>query len=126
MGVLRPVVHHQQHARGRKALDQAVEEGLRLAVQPVEVFEDYEERLHLALAQEQALERVERAAPALARLRFLLGLVRGHVEEPEEDWNGGAQGVVERQDLARDLLADAPLVVVILDAEVGLEHLADG
>jgi hypothetical protein len=38
--VLRPVVDGKEDGRGRQALDQAVEERLRLAVDPVQVFED--------------------------------------------------------------------------------------
>jgi hypothetical protein len=80
--VLGPVVDHEEHARGGQALHEAVEEGLRLAVHPVEILEDDEERLHLALAQEQALEGVEGAATALARIRLLpVRVVHRHVEE---------------------------------------------
>jgi hypothetical protein len=53
-------------AGGGQALHQAVQEGLRLRVDPVEILEHEQQRLHLALAQEEALEGIE---DALAPLR---------------------------------------------------------
>ena len=69
--VLGAVVDEEQEAGRRQALDQAVESGLGLGVDPVEVLEDDEERLDLALPQEQPLERVEGPLPALRRVERL-------------------------------------------------------
>ena len=44
----------------REALHQTVEEGLGLGVDPVQVLEDQEQGLDLALAQEQSLDGRER------------------------------------------------------------------
>ena len=63
--VLRAVVDQQEQAGGRQALDQAVEQGLRLGIDPVQVFEDQQQGLHLAFAQQQALEGLEGALAAL-------------------------------------------------------------
>ncbi len=57
--VLRAVVDEEQEPGRRQALDQAVEERLRLGVDPVEVLEDDQERLDLALPQEEPLQGVE-------------------------------------------------------------------
>ena len=67
--VLRAIVDQQQEAGGRQALDQAIEQGLRLRINPVQILEDQQQRLLLALAQEHALEGVERALAALRRDR---------------------------------------------------------
>ncbi len=67
--VLGPVVDQQQQARGAEALHQAVEQGLGLAIDPVQILEHHQQRLHLALAQQQALDRVERALAALGRVQ---------------------------------------------------------
>src|SRR6185503_12255460 len=56
VGVLRPVVDQEQQARGRERLDQAVEERLSLGVDPVEILEDQQKRLLLALTEEQAAQ----------------------------------------------------------------------
>ena len=48
--VLRAVVDEQEQAGGGQALDQAVEDRLGLGVDPVQVLEDQEQRLYLALA----------------------------------------------------------------------------
>jgi hypothetical protein len=38
--VLRAVAHQEEHLGGRKALDQAVQQGLGLGIAPVEIFKD--------------------------------------------------------------------------------------
>ena len=63
--VLGAVVDQEQEAGGPEALHEAVQQGLGLAVDPVQVLEDHQQRLHLALPQQQALDRVERALAAL-------------------------------------------------------------
>ena len=66
--VLGTVVDQQQQAGRGQALHQAVEQGLRLGVDPVQVFKHQEQRLHLAFAQQHALEGVERVLAALRRI----------------------------------------------------------
>ena len=61
---------------GGQALDEAVEQGLGLAVDPVQILEDDDQRLDLALAQQQALGRVERLLAPLERIE-LIGLLLG-------------------------------------------------
>jgi len=105
VAVLGPVVHQQQHARRRQAVDERVEKRLGLGVDPVQVLEHDDERLHRALAQEEPLDPVERAlAPPRGLERLPLGIVHGHVEEPEERRQGRLERAVERQQLARHLL----------------------
>ena len=83
--VLRPVVDEEQEARRGQALDEAVEQGLGLAVDPVEILEDHHQRLDLALAQQQALDRVERLLAPLDRIERLPGrLVDRDVEQRQE------------------------------------------
>jgi hypothetical protein len=67
--VLGPIVHEQQQARRSQALDQAIEQRLGLAVDPVEVLEDQEERLLSGLSQQQPPHGVERALTTLPRSR---------------------------------------------------------
>src|SRR5262249_56809978 len=49
--VLWPIIDQEQQPDRRETLDQAVEQRLRLGVDPVQVFEDQHQRLHLAFAQ---------------------------------------------------------------------------
>ena len=63
--ILRAVVDQEQEPGGRQALDQAIEQGLRLGIDPVQIFEHQQQRLHLAFAQQQALERLQGAPPPL-------------------------------------------------------------
>ena len=69
--ILGAVVDQQEHVGGGQALHQAIEERLGLGVDPVEVLEDQQEGLHLALPQQQAFEGVQGALAALRRIEGL-------------------------------------------------------
>ncbi len=100
MPVLRAVVDEQQEPGRRQALDQAVERGLRLRVDPVEVFDDDQERLDLALPQEEPLQGVDGALAPLRRGEGLPSAVfHRHVEEREERRQRWLEGAVEREEL---------------------------
>ena len=58
--VLGPVVHQEEHRSGGKTVHEAVEKRLRPPVDPVQVFTEQEQRLHLTLAQQQAFHRLQR------------------------------------------------------------------
>ena len=80
--VLGPVVDEEEDAGGRQALHEAVEKRLGLGIDPVEVFEDQQQRLDLTLAQQQALECVQGPLPALERVEGLpLGVFDWYVQE---------------------------------------------
>ena len=104
MLVLRPVVDQQQEPGGGQALDQAVEQGLGLGIDPVQILEHQQQRLYLAFAQQHALERLKRA---LATLRRIEGakrtVVRQHLQEGQQRREGVLEGLVERQHLAGHL-----------------------
>ena len=51
--VLEAVADEEQNAMARETLDQDVEHRLRLGVDPVEIFEDDDDRLDAALLEEQ-------------------------------------------------------------------------
>ena len=121
--VLRPVVDQKQEACGPQALHEAVEQGLGLAVDPVQVLEDHEQRLRLALAQQQALNAVERALAALGRVQVLPGRVFDrHVEQRQQRGQQGFERAVQAQHAAQHLGAHLPVVVPIADLEVALEQ----
>jgi hypothetical protein len=83
--VLRPVVDEQEEPGRGQALDQAVEERLGLGIDPVQVLEDHEDGLRLALAEQEVLDRVEGALAALRGIeRLPVGLIDGHVEEGQQ------------------------------------------
>ena len=92
VAVLRPVVDEEEKSCGRQALDQAVQERLGLGVDPVEVLEDHEERLHLALAQQEALDA--RRASCWRRCggssACHCGVLDGHVEERQQRGQRGS------------------------------------
>ena len=125
--VARPVVDEQEHAGRGQARHQRVEEGLRLGVDPVQVLERHEERLDLALAEQEALDGFQRALAALARLQDdPLRVVHRHVEERQEGGEARLERLVEAEHLAGDLLRDLPRMVAILDLEVGPEQVDQG
>ena len=121
--VLGPVVDEEQEAGRRQALDQAVEQRLGLGVDPVEILEDHQERLDLALSQEQPLDRLQGALPALRRVeRVPRGILDGDVEQRQERRQERLQRAVQRQELAGHALADRPRVVALLDPAVRLQR----
>src|SRR6267154_3027964 len=62
MLVFRTVVEHHQNMRGADAIGEKIEQRLRLSVDPVQVFEDKQQRVIDALAMNQAPDRVASAA----------------------------------------------------------------
>ena len=106
--------------------NKVIEKRLRLAVDPVEVFEDQEQRLDAALGEEQAFDGVERALPALPRVaRLPHRIVDGDVEQGKEGGQRWLERAVQREELPGDLLADLALIVAVLDLEVDLEQVDD-
>src|SRR5437867_3572850 len=69
--VFRPVVHKQEDVAARQALDDPVEQRLRLRVDPMQVLEHEDERLHLALAEQESLDGVKRAIAPRWRIEHL-------------------------------------------------------
>ena len=95
--ILGPIVDQEQNPGRGQTLDQAVEQGLGLGVDPVQVLEDQQQRLHLAFAQQQTLERRERALAALGRIELVERAVIGqHVKEREERRQRVLEGFVQR------------------------------
>src|SRR6266850_1992266 len=87
----------------------AVEQGLGLAVDPVEVLEDHEERLLARFSQQQPLHGVERELATLSRVEGPpRSIVHGDVEQGQQRRQRRLQGSVQGEQLARHLLADLP------------------
>ena len=121
--ILGAVVDQEAERRRPEALDQAVEQRLRLGVDPVEIFDHEEQGLDLSLAEPEPLDRVERALAALRRIEGLPGAVlRGDIEQGEERGEARLQRGVERDQLPPDLLANRRRVVAVLDVEVRAEE----
>ena len=126
MLVLRPVVDQEKKSCGRQALDQAVQERLRFGVDPVEIFEDHEQGLQLALAEQETLDGVEGSLATLRRIeRLPLRVLDGHVEERQQRGQGRLERPVQREELAGDLLADLPVGLAVVHLEVGPEEIDD-
>ena len=107
--ILGAVVDQQQHPGGRQALDQHIEHGLRLGVDPVQVFKHQEQRLHLAFAQQDALQRLQGAAPPLQGVQGQERTVGGQgFEQGQHGRHGVLEGVIQRQDLPSDFRPDGP------------------
>ncbi|MCY1283203.1 hypothetical protein D9M70_320760 [compost metagenome] len=123
MAVLGPVVDQQHHARGGHMVDHHVEEGLGLAIEPLQVFKDQHQRLVDALAHQQPGNRVK---GALAPDRRIHGRQRrtrfGGAEQVEQVGQVIFQRAVERQQPARHLLAAGAVAVLRGDLEVVLQQ----
>ena len=92
----------------------------------MQVLEHQDKRLHLALAQEQPLDRLEGLLAPLRRTECLpLRIVDRHVEQAQERRKRHLQRTVDRKHLAGDLLADLSVRVAVVDGEVRLQHVDD-
>jgi hypothetical protein len=121
--VLGTIVHQQQQPRRAQAVDQTVEQGLGLAVDPVEVLEHHEQRLRLALAQQQTLDGLERAPTALGWIEGLPAPVLDrHVEEREERGQQRLQRPVEAQHPPQHLGVHVAVIVAVTDLEIAFEQ----
>ena len=121
--VLGTVVDEEQEPGRRQALDQPVEHRLRLGVDPVEVLEHDQERLDLALPQEEPAQGVDGPLPPRGRVQRLPpAVLHRHVEEREERRQRRLERAVEREELARDLLPDGARLVPVTDLEVTREE----
>ena len=124
--VVGSVVHEQQHATGGQAFDQAVEQRLGLAVEPVQIFEHHGKRLALALAHEQRLDAVERAPAPLGRVeRLPRRVLDRQIEQREQCRQDRLQRLVQHQHLAEHLLGAAPSIVGGRQGEIALEQIDD-
>ena len=127
MLILRAVVDQQQQAGRRQALDEAVEQRLGLGIDPVQVFEDQQQGLHLAFAQEHALEGLERALAALGWIEPQEGAVgRQGVQERQQRRDGLLERLVQRQRLPGDLGPDGARLVPVVHMAVALEQVDHG
>ena len=83
--VLRPIVHQQEQPGRGKALDEQIQPGLSLGIDPVQVLDHEQHRLHVALAQHEPLQGLQRPAPSLRGIELgPRGILDRHVEEREE------------------------------------------
>ena len=98
--VLRAIVDQQQESGRRQALDEAVEQGLRLGIDPVQILKDQEQGLHLDFraAAPASGRRVHAAGRVKRQKRAVL---RQRVQERQQGGNGLLEGGVERQHLPR-------------------------
>ena len=122
--VLWAVADEQQEPGAGKAVHQTVQERLSLVVDPVQVLEDEQHRLHLGLAEQQPSHAVQRSLAALRRVHLLpRRILDWDIQERQQGREGGLQGPVEGQYHPGDLLPDPPRPVAGLDLEITLEHL---
>jgi hypothetical protein len=110
-----------------ETLDQPVEQRLGLGIDPVQVFKDQEQGLHLAFAQQHPLEPVERALAALRRVEIEKGAVVRHgVQERQQRREGLLERLVEGEHLAGHLGADGARVIAVVHLAVALQQVHDG
>ena len=124
--MLRAIGRQQQHAAVTDLLEQRVGQRGRLRVGPVQVLDDQQHGLALALAQHDARDGGEDPPAALGRLQAVpLGVVGGDVAERQDRRHRPVQRRIEPQQLGGDLGPDAGGVVAALDLEIAGEQRRD-
>ena len=121
-----PEVDDQQEAGGRNPVEQAVEEGLRLAVDPLQILEHEHERLALALLQQHEGQRVDHAVVPLSRVERAERVVgRQRVEQGHDRRHRLAEPGVELAQARGDLLGHPRRRVERVELEVLAQQLDD-
>ena len=93
----------------------------------MEILEEDEQRLDLALPEQEPPDRVQGSLTALGQGQGLpCGIVHGDVQQRQERRQERLQRPVQRQELAGDALADLPRAVALLDPAIRLQELDDG
>src|SRR5438876_2708917 len=127
VAVLGAIVDEEQYRCRGQALHEAVEQGLRLRVDPVEILQHQDEGLDLTLAEEQPLHRIERDLAALGRLENPKAVLLGEsVEEPENGRDHVLECRVQGEQMSGNLGAYRAGVITLVDAEIGLQEIDDG
>ena len=123
MAILGPVVDHHQNLRGADSVGEQLQQRLGLRVNPVQVLEDDDERLVEALAHDEALDRLARAAASNGSVHLVEARVaRRNSEQREQMRQRIFERAVERQHLAGDLFAPRALVVTVGDTKISFEQ----
>jgi hypothetical protein len=106
--IFRPVVSQQQDAACGQAIDEGIKDDLASGLKPVQILDDEEQGLTLALQKEEPLQRIQDEALAVGRIEQPQRIVPGEgVEKPEEGSDGVSEPLIEVENLAGDLLADS-------------------
>src|SRR5207247_7700745 len=121
VAVLGAIVDEEQYRCRGQALHEAVEQGLRLRVDPVEILQHKDEGLNLTLAEEQSLHSIERELAALGRLELPEAVLLGQgVEKPENGRDGVRECLVQGEQMPGDRGASRADVVTLSCTEIGL------
>ena len=92
----------------------------------MQVFKYQEQGLLLAFAQEDALQRLQGAAPPLQGIQGQERTVgRQGLEQGQHSWHGVLEGFVQRQDVPGDFGSDRPEVIAVFEVTVGFKQVAD-
>ena len=113
MAILGTIVHQQQDLGRGHALTEHVRKPLRLAIDPVQVLKDQDQRLIETLPQEELLERLK--GPSAPNLRVHLLQRRGLFFNPQQGkqiGQGVFQAAVEHQHFAADFLPPLPFIIL--------------
>src|SRR5207249_11854389 len=120
------IVDEEQHWCRGHALQQVVEYGLRLRIDPVEILQHEDAGLDLALAEEQALHRIECELAALGRLEAPEAVLRWQgVKKPENGRDHVLECLVQGEQMSGGLGAYRAGVVTLVDTEIGLQEIDD-
>src|SRR5262245_26257346 len=127
VSVFGSVVDEKQDGRPRQAVHKAVQQRLRLWVDPVKVLQHHNERLDLALAAQQAFDRIKSELAALWRLQVPQAIpLRQGVQKPENGRKQILECFIEGQQMSSGLGANRADVVTLVDSEQSFQKINDG
>ena len=125
--VLRPIVDEQEEVGRGQAVHQAVDQGLRLGINPVQILKDQQQRLPLALTQQQTRQRGECALAPLGWVKLpKRTVVWEGFQQRQQRWQRVLQGFIECQHLPGDLGPNGARVIAVVHMTIALEQVHDG
>jgi hypothetical protein len=126
MLILGPIRHEEHDPRRRQGVDQRVQQGLRLGIDPLHVVHHHDHGTAPTLSKQQEPDRIE---GALAPLRGVQGepsaVVDRHVEQCQQRRSYREQGLVDRDQCVRHSPGRGRRVVRILQPEVRAQQARD-
>src|SRR5205823_2373804 len=113
------IIDQQQHGGAADAVGKQVQKGPGFVIDPVQIFENYEQRLVERFPQQDALDGLKGAPPPNLRIHMHQGVVGlGDSQQRTNIGNCVLESAIQREQFAVNLLSTAAFVVTALKFKI--------
>src|SRR5215470_12336697 len=121
------IIQEEQEPSGCQGIDETIEQGMRLGVDPVQVFEHQAGWLDFTLPKDEMSHRVQGLPTAASTIEGLpLWTCRTELQQRDDRRHGRCQTRIERKQPGADDLMDVAVPGAAIQTEVSLEEVHDG